>query len=92
MPEHGQNIYDINGPLYKEIVEKDAAEKGDGWRWPLPEYEVLSQFLRRANIQGLGLCVSGGRVDYYQGRFPVCHLVHFFNQFEGGRDKILELP
>lgn len=46
LPEDGQNIYDINGPLYEQIVEQDAAEKGDGWRWPLPAYEVLSQFLR----------------------------------------------
>lgn len=50
LPEDGDNLYKVNGPMYEQIVEKDVVEKGEGWYWPLPGYDVLSQFLRIDDI------------------------------------------
>jgi pimeloyl-ACP methyl ester carboxylesterase len=45
VPEGGSSLFEINGPLFRSIVEDAARETGDGSRWPIPPAEVLSQYI-----------------------------------------------
>jgi pimeloyl-ACP methyl ester carboxylesterase len=45
VPEDGQSLYDASPPLFREVVEAQARERGDGWRWPLPPAAELDQFM-----------------------------------------------
>lgn len=45
VPEDGQCVYDTTVPVFREIVEGQARERGDGWQWPMPPPEELDQYL-----------------------------------------------
>jgi pimeloyl-ACP methyl ester carboxylesterase len=37
----GMAFIEVYGPEGRPIVERAVAEQGDGWRWPLPSWDVL---------------------------------------------------
>ncbi len=37
MGDRPTSAFDLGPPAYREMVEAEADEHGDGWRWPLPE-------------------------------------------------------
>jgi pimeloyl-ACP methyl ester carboxylesterase len=45
VPGDGQSVYDASPPQFREVVEAQAREHGDGWRWPLPPADELDQFM-----------------------------------------------
>jgi len=45
VPEDGQSVYDASPPQFREVVETQAREHGDGWCWPLPPAAELDQFM-----------------------------------------------
>jgi len=37
----GMAFIDIYPPEGRQLVERSVAEQGDGWRWPLPDWDIL---------------------------------------------------
>lgn len=37
MGDRPMSVFDLGPPAYREMVETEANEHGDGWRWPMPE-------------------------------------------------------
>lgn len=37
MGDRPTSVFDLGPPAYREMVEAEADEGGDGWRWPMPE-------------------------------------------------------
>jgi pimeloyl-ACP methyl ester carboxylesterase len=48
----GMAFIDIYGPEGRQIVEREVAELGDGWRWPLPTWDTLENAFG-ASLAGL---------------------------------------
>ncbi len=41
--DDGQAIVDTYRPDYRARIEREVAERGDGWRWALPSFDELGQ-------------------------------------------------
>ncbi len=41
--DDGQAIVDAYPPDYRARIEREVAERGDGWRWALPSFDELGQ-------------------------------------------------
>ena len=39
----GTALLDVYPPPVREMIERQVAERGDGWRWPLPTWDELEQ-------------------------------------------------
>ncbi len=50
VPEDRQSVYDTTVPLFREMVEAQAEEHGEGWRWPMPPADELDQYLTLAGF------------------------------------------
>jgi pimeloyl-ACP methyl ester carboxylesterase len=37
----GMSIADVQSPKQRELQQREVAENGDGWRWPVPDRETL---------------------------------------------------
>lgn len=44
VPQNGASLFDVNGRLFRSVVEEAVRSEGDGWRWPLPDDETLSTY------------------------------------------------
>ena len=44
---------DTNAPEVRAFIERAVAERGDGWRWPLPSWDELEHAIG-ASLEGLG--------------------------------------
>ena len=50
VPQDGESMFG-NGPSrMQQDVEAEARSRGDGWCWPLPEFEELSRFGSLADL------------------------------------------
>src|SRR5215207_3362704 len=49
----GAAFLDPQPPPARELIERLAAEAGDGWRFPMPSWEELEQIMG-ASLEGLG--------------------------------------
>jgi pimeloyl-ACP methyl ester carboxylesterase len=49
----GVAFLDLQPPPARELIERLAAEAGDGWRFPMPSWEELEQVMG-ASLEGLG--------------------------------------
>jgi pimeloyl-ACP methyl ester carboxylesterase len=45
VPTDGKSMFDEGGPQYREYVEAAARAGGEGWRWPLPDFDEMRQFV-----------------------------------------------
>jgi len=49
----GTALLDLYPPPSRAMVERQVAERGDGWRWPLPSWDELENMLG-ASMAGVG--------------------------------------
>jgi pimeloyl-ACP methyl ester carboxylesterase len=52
-PPDGTSFFDLQPPEARQLLERLAAEAGDGWRIPLPSWEELEGVMG-ASLEGLG--------------------------------------
>ena len=50
VPQDGESMFGKGPSEFREFVEADARARGDGWRWPLPDFEELSRFASLAGV------------------------------------------
>ena len=50
VPQDAESLFGRGPSKMREYVEAQARSRGDGWRWPLPEFEELSRFSSLADL------------------------------------------